>query len=201
MFIKNKTSHLLKLAILSTAILSSIPVIAETAPGSTASVVVQNSFTVAETTPLSFGTVVAFANNNSSVTNDVATLVVSANPATADVIANGATAKLVTVVAGTPATFTISGAAPNTALTITPPAGFLLSDPSATDSKDFGVGTFTTFVTTSGTPFTFDTDGGGGMVFNMGATLTTDAALATANVAIAYSSVTFTNTYTMTVNY
>jgi hypothetical protein len=200
MFIKNKTSHFLRLTILSTAILSCMTVIAETAPGSTASVIVQNSFTVTQTTPLSFGTVVAFA-NDLATTNDVSTLVVSANPATADVIVNGTKSKLVTVVAGTPATFTIAGAAPNTALTITVPAAFTLTDPSSTDSKNFGVGTFTTFVTTSGTPFTFDTDGGGAMVFNMGATLTTDATLTGTDVAVAYSSVTFTNTYTMTVNY
>ncbi|MFT5758385.1 MAG: hypothetical protein ACI9LM_003126 [Alteromonadaceae bacterium] len=200
MLMKNNISRRLALSSLITMVLSSEAVFAETV-ASSASVVVQNSFTLVETTPLSFGTVVAIAENNSSVTNDNATLVVSPNPATADVITNGTLAKLTPIVASTEATFTISGAAPNTALNITLPNAFDLTDPSLTDTKDFKITAPTSFVTTSGTAFTFDTDGTGNMVFNMGATLSTDTTLAIGAGAIPYSNVTFTGTYTMTVNY
>jgi len=200
MLIKNKVSHVLALSALTATLVSSSSMAVETVLAN-ASVIVLNSFSLVETTPLSFGTVVAIAENNSNVTNDFATMVVSPNPATADVITNGTLAKLTQIVTSTEATFTISGAAPNTALNITLPGVFDLTDPSLTDTKDFKITAFTSFVTTSGTPFTFDTDGTGTMVFNMGATLSTDTTLTVGAGAIPYSNVTFTGTYTMTVDY
>jgi len=200
MLVKNNVFRFIIASTLTTALSFSPLATAETTLAN-ASVVVQNSFVVAQTTPLSFGTIVAFAENNSSVTSDTASLLVNSDGVTADTITNGTLSKIIPVVAATVATFTVSGAAPNTLLTITLPAAFDLTDPSLTDSKDFRVSTFTTSIVTSGSPFTYDTDGGGNMVFNMGATLTTDATLAVAVGAVAYSNVTFTNTYTMTVNY
>lgn len=199
MFMKNKIAQTMAFSAASMLVVSG-SALAETVTAN-ASVTVQNSFTLVETTPLSFGTILAIANDHT--TADLATLVVNPDGVTADLATGGTAANIVSITPGTPATFTITGAAPNSVLTITDPAAFTLTDPSATDAKDFDVDTFTKSVVTSGTPFTYDTDATGTLVFNYGATLTTEqpAGGAASDNAIAYENVTFTGTYTMTVNY
>ncbi|TMM43114.1 hypothetical protein FCS21_13365 [Colwellia ponticola] len=201
-FMKNRIASTMTITSLSVAAMLFTPatVFAESITAN-ASVTVQNSFTLAETTPLSFGTVVAIANDNTAP--DLATLVVSATSGTADVATQGTVASLVAISPGTPATFTVSGAAPNTVLTITDASAFQLTDPSSTDTKVFDVSNFTKTVVTSGTPFTYDTDATGTLVFNYGATLSTSTPSggAASDNAIAYDNVTFTGTYTMQVEY
>lgn len=197
MFMKNRISRIMAISTVS-LLAASGAVNAETATGN-ASVTVQNGFDLDETTPLSFGTIVATANDNAG---DVATLVVDSDGVTEDVADSpGTTASIVSIAAGTPGTFTVSNAAPNTVLTITLPTDFELTDPSSTDAKIFDVSGFEATTIASGTAFTFDTDDTGTLVFNIGATLSTETGTGSADSALAYENVTFTGTYTMTVNY
>lgn len=198
---KNKLSRLLTVTAVSAAVISGVS-IAETGNG-TASVEVKNSFLVDQTTPLSFGQIVAIASDETGAA-DKATLTVNSDGSTADVIVAGTKASIVAITPGVAGKFTVSGAAPNTVLTIGAIADFKLTDPSTTDSKDFDVTNLTTSVVTSGSPFTYDTDASGSLVFNVGATLETDTngTVVTASaVAIPYENVTFTGTYTVSVNY
>ncbi|WP_189379295.1 hypothetical protein [Thalassotalea profundi] len=200
---KNKISRTLAITAAVSTLALTGNVLAETVNG-TASVTVQNGFTLTQTTPLSFGTIVALADADGANSSDFATLKVDSDGVTADVVdLSGATnASIVPISAGTPGQFTVSGAAPNTVLTITNPSAFTLSDPSAGDSKIFDVTAFTNDVVTSGSAFTYDTDATGTLVFNIGATLGTDNSLAGGTAApVAYDNVTFTGTYTMTVDY
>lgn len=179
----------------------SLNVAAETVTGN-ASVTVLNSFTLAETQALSFGTLVAFADDDAgNNATDVATATIAASDGTVTYAAAG-NASLTEVSAGQVGIYTISGAAPNTVITITAPTSATLTDPSLTDTKQFTLGTFTTSVVTSGTPFTFDTDSTGTMVFNLGATLTTDATgTSGSSAAEAYADATFTGTFTVQADY
>jgi len=199
---KNKLTRLFAVTAVSAAVMSGVSV-AEDGAG-TASVEVKNSFLVAQTTPLSFGQIVAIASDETA-SADIATLTVNSDGVTADVIVAGSSkASIVAITPGVAGTFTVSGAAPNTVLTISAISDFTLTDPSTTDTKIFDVTNLTTTVTTSGTPFTYDTDAGGTLVFNVGATLETDStgsAVSGAEVAVPYENVTFTGSYTVSVNY
>lgn len=200
--IKNKSTRIIAAVAVSTAVISGAS-IAETGNG-TASVEVKNSFDVAQTTPLSFGQIVAIASDLTGGA-DKATLTVNSDGTSADVIADdGGLASIVAITAGTAGKFTVTGAAPNTVLTIGSIANFKLTDPSGTDSKEFDVTNLTTSVVTSGSPFTYDTDATGTLVFNVGATLATDTTGTVASgsqAAQPYENVTFTGTYTVDVNY
>ena len=206
MFIKNKTFRLIAFSALTAALVSSTSVTAETA-GGTASILVQNSFTLVQTTPINFGTVVAIADDD-AVANvtDVGTLILSSDGVAADTITNAGNASIIAIVAGTAATFTVSGASPNTTLTVTLPGAFNLIDGSATDNKVFIVNAFTTTVTQNGPNdnFSYVTDAGGNLVFNMGATLITDNVQTGSGASAAEpyrDGVTYAGTYTMTVAY
>jgi len=196
---KNKLTRLLTISAVS-AVMSGAA-IAETGAG-TASVEVKNSFSVLQTTPLSFGQIAAIS---STLNSEFVTLKVFSDGTTADLVdatAGNSVASIVSITPGTAGTFTVSGAAPNTELTIVLPTTVELTDPSAADSKSFYLTTFTKTAITSGTPFQYDTDGTGTLVFNIGATLSTDNLVA-ANTAGSelYQDVTFTGTYDVTVNY
>lgn len=205
MFMKNRISRIMAISTVS-LLAASGTVNAETATGTT-SVTVQNGFDLEETTPLSFGTVVAIANSN--VTVDPATLTVDSDGVTADTqgVSTSGTASIVPIVAGTPGTFTVSNAAPNTLVTITLPTdgdGLLLEDPSGTDDTDFTIDFFERTIVTSGTAFTADTDDTGTLVFNVGATLGTGVAAGGAagtDASVPYENVTFTGSYTVMVEY
>ncbi|MBE1298830.1 MAG: hypothetical protein GJ680_02820 [Alteromonadaceae bacterium] len=171
---------------------------AETVTGN-ASVTVLNSFTLAETQALSFGTLVAIADDLGS---NVATATIAASDGEVTYTSAGE-ASLTEVSAGQVGIFTITGAAPNTEIDITTPSSAAtLSDPSNSDTKDFTLNGFTTSVVTSGTAFTFDTDSTGTLVFNLGATLTTDATLGgSSSSAVAYGDATYTGTFTIAADY
>ena len=202
MFMKNKISRIM--AISAVSLLAATGVAnAETVTGTT-SVTVQNGFDLAETTPLSFGTVVAIANSNTAA--DLATLQVDSDGVTADVATPGNVASIVPIVAGTPGVFTVTNAAPNTLLTITLPANGTaadLTDPSGTDANTFTLDFFERTIVTSGTAFTADTDATGTLAFNVGATLgtTTPAGGAASDATVPYENVTFTGSYTVMVEY
>ena len=202
MFMKNKIARTMAITTVSaaTVLLTSGVVNAETITAN-ASVTVQNGFTITETTPLSFGTVVAIGNSHTTL--DAASMVVNPDGVTADIITDGTVASLVSITPAAAAVFTVSGAAPNTVLTITAPSAFKLTDPSGSASNDFDISTFTQSVVTSGTPFTYDTDASGSLVFNYGATLKTGIASggADSDASVPYDNVTYTGTYSMQVEY
>lgn len=174
--------------------------LAETVTGN-ASVTVLNSFTLAETQALSFGTLVAFADDDASGAGGTATAVLAPSDGTLT-ITNAGNASLTEVASGQVGIYTITGAAPNTVINLTLPSSATLSDPSGTETKDFTLGSFTSSVVTSGTAFTYDTDATGQMVFNLGATLSTDATGASgSSAADAYADATYTGTFTVTADY
>ena len=96
MMIKNKLTRLLTATAVSTALMSGAS-FAEDGSG-TASVEVQNSFTVAQTTALSFGQIVALSSDLTGAA-DVASLTVNSDGTTADAIVNGALASIVPITA------------------------------------------------------------------------------------------------------
>lgn len=198
-FKKNKISC--TMAVAAMALTFSGTVLAETGDG-TASVVVQNNFDVTESQALSFGTVVAFADGAAATDSDTATLVVSPDGTTTDAVTPGTNASLLSVAPGTRAIFDVTGASPDTVLTIILPSDFTLTDPSsATDAKIFTVTDFTQAIVTSGSAFTYDTDSSGNLSFAIGATLGTDNTDSGSSGAVAYENITFTGTYTVDVNY
>ena len=202
MYMKNKIVRIMAISTISAiSILATSGIVNAETITANASITVQNGFTITETTPLSFGTIVAIA--NSHTTADLATLVVSSDGVSADIASHGTLASIVSISPGAPGVFTVTGAAPNTVLTVTPASAFTLSDPSGTFATDFDVNTFTQTVVTSGTPFTYDTDGTGTLVFNYGATLSTKTPSGGggADVAVPYDNITFTGTYSMQIEY
>jgi len=167
---------------------------------------VQNSFTIQESSSLTFGTIRAVAD----VSTNQATLIIGSDGTT--VTANQASPAFITVVSdGTPATYTITGAAPNTRLTITDPSAVTLShtNPTTTNNPTFTVNGFEYTVTTGGTssPYTgsnLQTDGTGSASFSLGVTLSTQASATAAtagDLSRAYEDGSYRGTYTMTVNY
>lgn len=195
--IKNKLTRLLALTAVSTALISGTT-FGETQTF-TASVEVRNSFDLIETVPLSFGVISAIYGDDAT---DFATLTIDSDGTTADTITDGlAAARIVPIAAGTAGQFTIENAAPNTVLTITPLVDFDLTDPSGGTSRQFQVSNFTLESISSGTAFAFDTDATGTLVFNVGATLTTDIQVLAAGTPGPYDDTTYTGTFDITVNY
>ena len=173
--------------------------IAETVTGGS-SVTVQNSLTLTQDTALSFGTLVAFADADGTAT----TYTVGSDGTTTAGADNG-NASIVEVVAGVPGAFTVSGAAPQTLLTVSlPGAAIDLTDGAGgvIDTKKFTVGTFEKTRTVSGgAGFTDTTDDAGVLSFDVGAVLTTDATGAAAAASLPYADAAFSGTYTITVTY
>jgi len=159
-------------------------VVATQSANYTVSVVVDNAFTMTETTAVSFGTVSALATASDSS-------VLTMNGQTGvGVVTNGATSRLIVIAAGTPGVVTITGAPPSTAMTIGDPAAVSLGNPATS-----GEATFTADLTATGLAFVTTTNGAGEMVIRIGGTLTTEI---TANL---YTDGTYTGTYVMTVSY
>ena len=166
-----------------------------------ASVTVNNTINVAFT-PMNLGTISATKDDAAGA--EIATMVLSPNPATAPVATNGATsdATMVVLSAGSPATVTVSGAASNYALTVTLPAApVTLSDPAGASTDTFTLDTFTKYATTEGNnhPIGTTTDATGNLVFNVGATLKTVANGAAPK--DLYDETTYTGTFAVTVSY
>lgn len=159
---------------------------AETATA-TATVTVLNAFTFTADTTLDFGTLRATSAAVASGAGDnIATLVMSANPAAPAAIGTTVNAAAITVLtAGTPANFSVSGVAPFAALTITLPIVESVMTGAALPgtSSNFTVNTFTAFITSGGNTGTAYATAGdlqatnaGAVTFSVGATLSTDDA-------------------------
>ena len=177
--------------------------LAATAP-STATVTVQNTFTLTEDTALSFGTVRATADPAGTHIGELAL----AADGTGTASTTGANASMTELLAGSQGQFTVSNAAPFTDLTITFPADFELTATGAPPtSPTFDVlnadwvatitsGANATIAYNTGTP-NLQTASDGTVSFDVGTSLKTDADASTT----AYIDAAYTGSYTMTVDY
>ncbi|MCK5575037.1 MAG: hypothetical protein KAI28_04450 [Sphingomonadales bacterium] len=196
-FINTKNALLLASAL---TVVGAGSAIAETITGN-ASVTVQNALTLTEDVALSFGTVVAIADDLAA---NQTTLTVNADGTTTVGAVAGA-ARFIEVTAGNRGEFTVSGAAPQTNLTVTlPAAAIVLTDGAAgaVDTKQFDVDTFTkAIITAGGAGFTDTTTDTGTFTFGVGATLSTDTLAGAATLAVPYADVNFVGTYSIEVTY
>jgi len=181
----------LKKALNTTAVLAVTAGVAFTAieakaedAGTNITATVQNAITWVETQPLQFGTFVAIAD-----ATDTSTLAIDV--AGASTILNPGNARLVEITAGQQGVFTASAAAPSTAVTVTLPVSVTLNCGACSGAQpDFTVDTFVD--DTGGAPVT---DGAGGLVVNVGATLNTIAS------ATPYEDGAYSGAYTVSINY
>ncbi|MGQ8367403.1 hypothetical protein [Glaciecola sp. 1036] len=188
------------------AALGTTSAMAQESVTSSASVVVQNAFDLAEVAPLDFGTVRATVDSDPTddTTNvSVASFALSPAGTTGSVaVAGGATtvAQLSVISSGTPAEFAITNAAPFTSITLNAVSDFdLVNSAAAPGTAVFGVTSVVfreTGATANGTSVTTDINGEAG--FTLGATLETDdATTAQTN----YSDGTYSGTFVMEVQY
>lgn len=185
----------------------------------TASVEVSNAFDMVASQQLSFGTISAFYDDTvgDGSGNSIATLTIPANPNNAIATASDddTVAKIISIVDGAPAIIEVTGAAPDTALTITTPdvATTPISvtnvDPAITDT--FEITGLTSYATVTGgsefgtnattTTKEFTTDGTGALTFNLGATLSSVDVDGGTGGLIAYGDGTYQATIPVSVDY
>lgn len=168
---------------------------------SNATVTVNNAFTLAESSAMTFGTIRATADTTAAGATASLTLPADGS-AGAVTAATPASANIVVITGGTPASFAITNAAPSTPLTLSLPAGIVnLTTPGGTAA--FTVDTFNAIV--RGGPNDGDayaaanliTDATGAVGFDVGATLHTDAGSPGSD----YLDGTYTGSYTVQVDY
>jgi hypothetical protein len=206
MFNPNKITKILGATFV---LVSSNSVLAETIPAATATVTVQNAFTFLNPTPLDFGTIRATA--DTSGTNNFATLTLTPTATTATVASSAVNggAAVSSLVDGTQASFTVSGAAPFTDLEVTFPADGATTLKGASlpaSAANFTIGAWQAFVVgglndtdTITTAGTMQTDAAGAVAMNVGATLTTDAN--GTSITQNYQDAAYTGTYIVIVDY
>lgn len=152
---------------------------AETVTG-TASLTVQNAFSLVETTQLSFGTITVAAATGTHASADDATMVLSPEGGTPVITNAAATGGAIgSIVAGTPATFDVSGAAPFTDLVVTMTAGTTLTNAAAPPGNGaFTLSAFAARETGATSNIAslgnITTDLNGAKTFTLGATMTID---------------------------
>jgi len=152
---------------------------AETVTG-TASLTVQNAFSLVETTQLSFGTITVAAATGTHDAADDATMVLSPEGGTPVITNAAATGGAIgSIVAGTPATFDVSGAAPFTDLVVTMTAGTTLTNSAAPPGNGaFTLSAFAARETGATSNIAslgnITTDLNGAKSFTLGATMTID---------------------------
>lgn len=152
---------------------------AETVTG-TASLTVQNAFSLVETTQLSFGTITVAAATGTHASADNATMVLSPEGGTPVITNAAATGGAIgSIVAGTPATFDVSGAAPFTDLVVTMTAGTTLTNAAAPPGNGaFTLSAFAARETGATSNIAslgnITTDLNGAKTFTLGATMTID---------------------------
>ncbi|MGB3725133.1 MAG: hypothetical protein WA981_05150 [Glaciecola sp.] len=187
-------------------ILGATSVVAQESVTSSASVVVQNAFDLAEVAPLDFGTVRATVDSDptdDSASVSIASFAIGTDGTVGSVsLAGGATtaASMSVISDGSPAEFSITNAAPFTEITLNVPSGFDIVNSSAPPGTAvFGVGTFLfREVGATSDATAIDTDINGEVSFTMGATLSTDDnAAAQTN----YAEGTYTASFVMEVEY
>lgn len=199
MIMKNKMIRALGLSAVAVGLTIGSANAADTVTAS-ASVTVLSTINIVEGTSLSFGTIAAFGDGTAAAETATLTLPADGSAASVAYSNTAADANIVEIVAGTPAQFDITGAAPNTVISITlPGAATTLTDP-AGGTNTFTVNNFTKAIVLSGTAFTYDTDATGALSFAVGADLVTTAAGLTA-AGEAYADSTYTGTYDVTVSY
>ncbi|WP_405128077.1 DUF4402 domain-containing protein [Pseudoalteromonas sp. PB2-1] len=167
-----------------------------------AAVTVQNAFTLQADSGLDFGTIRATADATGAQT---ATLVLPANPATSATTASTdpTAAEIAILNPGAPALFSVSGVSPFATLNITNPTETDISPDSApSGTAKFVLGSFTYYVLTGANPNSAATtsiqvDANGEATFNLGATLSTDNAVSTAD----YIDGTYSGTFTLQLDY
>jgi hypothetical protein len=158
----------------------------------TVSVVVDNAFTMTETTPVSFGTISAFADGT-----DTAVLTLNGQTGVGvvtDVI--GTAASIIVITAGTPGVITITSAPPSTAMTITDPSPVTLGNPATTGEAEF-----TADMNAVGLGYVNTTDAAGELVIQIGGTLTTEAVAMATLPLKSYTDGTYTGSYSLVVSY
>jgi hypothetical protein len=190
-------------------LIGSSNVFAETVSDATATVTIQNAFTLVETTPINFGTLRAF--HDQTGTTNIASLILT--PAGTSSITEVGTAKMTSLVPATPGLFSVTGAAPFTDLTVVFPAAItkLVAVGAPGTSPDFqiaaaGAGWAGTIeggandgaVLDTTTFDNLQTDVNGEVALNVGATLTTDVATTRTT---AYIDAAYTATYSLEIKY
>lgn len=174
------------------------PSIALESVNGTATVVVQNSFTLQQDSQLNFGTVRASADTTGTT---FAFLTMPAD-GSATSTTQGTNAAIQEITAGAPATFSISGAAPSTALTLTLPAG-TVNLTTGGGTAAFTVDTFVAEITSgpsNGSTYSSSnliTDTSGAVTFSVGANLNTDKTTPASD----YLNGTYSGTYQVSVDY
>jgi hypothetical protein len=158
----------------------------------TASVTVQNTFTVGQTTALNLGTIAAVA--DPSEANTQATLVLAGNSGTSTITnpSSGSTARLLAISAATPGVISITNAPPSTLFTITQGSAIQLDDPASATNTKFS---FTPSAVCAG--FNCTTSAAGALTVNVGGTLTTRGK-DNAGESGGYTDGTYTGTYAVT---
>lgn len=141
---------------------------------STADVTVQNAIGFSETNTLSFGTIVAIGDG--TVGGNPATIAMgigAANASTVSPVGAAADDLIIELIVGDRAEYAITGAAPNTGLNLTIPAGSITLDCGACSGAqpDFSLGTFIA----NDVAGVVTTDGVGDFTLFVGGTLSTDA--------------------------
>lgn len=156
----------------------------------TASVTVQNTFTVGQTTALSLGTIAAVADPTAGTQ---ASMVLSGNAGTT-AITNPAlpqTSRILAITAATPGVIAISAAPPSTLFTVTNGSAIQLNDPASATETLFD---FTPAAVCAG--FNCTTDATGALTVNVGGTLATRQQTGTESGG--YTDGTYTGTYSVT---
>lgn len=203
-----KRKYLNTALVATTAVLVSSGAVAQENVTGNATVQVSNAFTLAEVTGIDFGNLRVFTDTNTTTTGEVVvTIPGNTNPMTLAAAA-AAEADGNILAQGAPGEYTISGAAPFTALNITypgadsvtltnqaaPPAtpGFVVNFAAA---QTFIVGGANDGVVYDGTS-NMITDGTGAVGFRLGGILNTEADTDTT-----YADGTYAGTFTLTVDY
>jgi len=157
----------------------------------TASVTVQNTFTVGETTALNLGTIAAVADPTGA--NTQATLVLAGNSGTSTTTNGNGTARILAITAATPGVLSVTAAPPSTLFTVTQGSTIQLVDPAVTGETTFN---FTPAAVCAG--FNCTTDAAGALTINVGGTLSTRAQTSGGAEDNGYSDGTYTGTYSVT---
>lgn len=160
--------------------------------GTTIDATVQNAFTFTEDSALNFGTIVAISDPS-----ETASYVVDSGTGPAAPTTTGGSALIIELTPGAAGNFSISGAAPNTALTIQLPANTTMNCGACSGSQpDFDLTAWEDSEGgTTAVPATTTTDGSGQASFTVGATLSTRTS------ANPYEDGTYSAAYTVSVNY
>ncbi len=162
---------------------------------SNADVTVQNAIGFAETSALTFGTIVAIGDGTAG--GAAATIAAAATGVGGTTVTNGGAAaddSIIELTAGARAEYAISAAAPNTALNLTLPSGALTLTCAACSggTPTFSVDNWVA----NDTAGTVTTDGTGAFTLYVGATLNTDPTSLSQ-----YEDGNYINTYDVSVNY